>query len=242
MIHNIFEYTHTQLCRLIDDWPNTYTFTKALAEDLVKSMCKRVNGDNNNCIEKPIADKIIENYHNDGTKATDKIQQQSQPQQQDEILPITIFRPAIVIPTYKEPVVGWIDNMYGPTGIIVGVGAGLLRVFYGKKENHAELVPVDMCVNGILASAYDIAQNYRNLSEPPVYNYVASPENPITWSDYCKYGIEHGAKMPMMKSIWYYTFYMTPSRILVSILTFLYHIMPALLIDTGLVIMQRKPK
>lgn len=226
-------------------------------------MCKRNDGEtmNNNCIEKTTADKVIENYNIDESiKGT----------QQDEMLPVTIFRPAIVIPTYKEPVVGWIDNMYGPTGIIVGVGAGLLRVFYGKKvctyikktvfviskiaflneipfwiktkDNHAELVPVDMCVNGILASAYDIAHNYRNLSEPPVYNYVASPQNPITWSDYTRFGIEHGAKMPMMKSIWYYTFYMTPSRFLVSILTFLYHIMPALLIDTGLVIMQRKPK
>lgn len=221
--------------RLIGDWPNTYTFTKALAEDLVKSMCKRDDGDNNNCIEKIAAtEKIIENNNS--------VDEPIQNTHQDEMLPVTIFRPAIVIPTYKEPVVGWIDNMYGPTGIIVGVGAGLLRVFYGKKENHAELVPVDMCVNGILASAYDIAHNYRNLSEPPVYNYVASPQNPITWNDYCKYGIEHGARMPMMKSIWYYTFSMTPSRFLVSILTFLYHILPALLIDTGLVIMQRKPK
>lgn len=149
---------------LIGDWPNTYTFTKALAEDLVKSMCKR------NVVHV----------------------------QPDEMLPVTIFRPAIVIPTVKEPVVGWIDNMYGPTGIIVGVGAGLLRVFYGKKQNHAELVPVDMVVNGILASAYDISINYLNYSEPPVYNYVASPQKPITWSQYCEYGIEHGAKMPMM--------------------------------------------
>lgn len=209
---------------LIGDWPNTYTFTKSLAEDLVKSMCKRNDTENMNS-------KIIDNNNTD----------EKQPQQ-DEMLPVTIFRPAIVIPTYKEPVVGWIDNMYGPTGIIVGVGAGLLRVFYGKKENHAELVPVDMCCNGILASAYDIAHTYKNYSEPPVYNYVASPQNPISWKDYCEYGIEHGQKMPMMKSIWYYRFHMTSSRFLISILTFLYHTLPALIIDTGLVIMQRKPK
>lgn len=159
-----------------------------------------------------------------------------------DMLPVTIFRPAIVIPTCKEPVVGWIDNMYGPTGIIVGVGAGLLRVFYGKKENHAELVPVDLCVNGILASAYDIAHNYKNFAEPPVYNYVASPQNPITWNDYCKFGIEHGQKMPMMKSIWYYRFNMSSSRFLVSLLTFFYHILPAAVIDIGSVIMQRKPQ
>lgn len=216
---------------MIGDWPNTYTFTKSLAEDLVKAMCKRDSTDNNNK-EYNATDKIIENNNDVEEKQT----------KTDEMLPVTIFRPAIVIPTYKEPVVGWIDNMYGPTGIIVGVGAGLLRVFYGKKENHAELVPVDMCVNGILASAWDIANNYRNCSEPPVYNYVASPQNPITWKDYCEYGIEHGRKMPMMKSIWYYRFTMTSSRFLVNILTFLYHTLPALLIDTGLVVMQRKPK
>ncbi len=45
--------------RLIAGWPNTYTYTKCLAEDLVKTMSKD--------------------------------------------LPVTIFRPAIVIPTYKEP-------------------------------------------------------------------------------------------------------------------------------------------
>lgn len=215
-------------------------------------MCKRddINekfGENNNISEKIAENNNISEKFIDKIITTDKIVENNNIEeirttQSDEMLPVAIFRPAIVIPTVREPVVGWIDNMYGPTGIIVGVGAGLLRIFYGKKENHAELVPVDMVVNGILASAYDIAQNYRSYSEPPVFNFVASPQNPITWNDYCKYGIEHGAKMPMMKSIWYYSFHMSPSRFLVSILTFLYHIMPALLIDTGLVIMQRKPK
>lgn len=59
--------------RLLNDWPNTYTYTKALAEDYVKANSKG--------------------------------------------LPLAVFRPAIVIPTYQEPIKGWIDNMYGPTGI-----------------------------------------------------------------------------------------------------------------------------
>lgn len=204
---------------LIGDWPNTYTFTKSLAEDLVKTMCKR---------DDETSEKICNNNN-----INDK---------HDEMIPVTIFRPAIVIPTYKEPVCGWIDNMYGPTGIVVGVGAGLLRVLYGKKDNLAELVPVDMCVNGILASAWDISENYKNLSEPPVYNYVASPQNPITWSQYCDYGIEHGQKMPLLKTIWYYRFHMTSSRFMTNFLIFFYHTLPALVIDTGMVVMGRKPK
>lgn len=83
---------------LIKGFPNTYTFTKNLAEDYVRT-------------------------HAQG-------------------LPCVVFRPAIVIPTSREPVVGWIDNHFGPTGIIVGVGAGLLRVIYVDKNLNAEIVPV----------------------------------------------------------------------------------------------------
>jgi len=64
-----------------------------------------------------------------------------------------------VITTYREPVTGWIDNMYGPCGVIVGIGSGVLRVFTGDMDNKAHIVPVDMCVNALLASAWDIARN-----------------------------------------------------------------------------------
>ena len=54
------------------DHPNTYTFTKALAEQAVKE------------------------------NASD--------------LPLSIFRPSIVVAAAKEPMPGWIDNLNGPTG------------------------------------------------------------------------------------------------------------------------------
>lgn len=147
-----------------------------------------------------------------------------------------------MIPTYKEPVAGWIDNMYGPTGIVVGVGSGLLRVLYAVETNNAELVPVDMCVNALLASAWDVAGNAASYEEPPVYNYVASPQNPITWKEYCDYSISHGSKMPMHKSIWHYSFRMSSSRTLVALMTFFYHVVPALIMDAGLLVSGRKPK
>lgn len=61
------------LDRILGKWPNTYTLTKALAEDLVRKECDR--------------------------------------------MPVGVFRPAIVTSTFKEPVKGWIDNLYGPTGV-----------------------------------------------------------------------------------------------------------------------------
>lgn len=32
-------------------------------------------------------------------------------------MPVGVFRPAIVTSTSKEPIKGWIDNLYGPTGV-----------------------------------------------------------------------------------------------------------------------------
>lgn len=181
---------------LICDWPNTYTYTKALAEDYVKSNSKG--------------------------------------------LPIAVFRPAIVIPTYQEPIPGWIDNMYGPTGIVIGVAAGLLRVIHIRKENKAELVPVDMCCNSIIACGYDAAIN--QYEEPPIYNFVADEKNQISWKTYCDLCVLNGVETPLMKSAWYFSLKMSSSKFVVAIFSFLYHLLPAALVDFVLLICGKKPK
>ena len=130
--------------------------------------------------------------------------------------------------------------MYGPTGIIVGVAAGLLRVLHINKNNNAEMVPVDLCVNSLIASAYDIGTN--SYEEPPMYNYVSSPQNPITWQSYTELASFHGVKFPLSKTAWYYSFQMSNSKTLVTILTFLYHIVPAAIVDFGLFVCGKKPK
>lgn len=181
---------------LIKGYPNTYTFTKSLAEDLVKST--------------------------------------------SGVLPAAVFRPAIVIPTAKEPVVGWIDNHFGPTGIIVGVAAGLLRVIQVDKSLSAELVPVDMCVNSMLASAWHVAT--QRPVEIPVYNYVTAKDNPITWEMYTKYGLEEGSRIPMSRAIWFYTLTLTASRLYCRFLQFFYHLLPAFIMDAGLMFTGRPAK
>lgn len=100
---------------VLGNWPNTYAFTKAMAEDLVR-------------------------HHSYN-------------------LPIGMFRPAIVTSSVKEPVVGWIDNLYGPTGVVAGVGTGVLRTMHCDKDIIANIVPVDMTVNALIAAAWDVATN-----------------------------------------------------------------------------------
>lgn len=54
---------------------------------------------------------------------------------------------------------GWVDNVYGPTGALVGGGAGLIRAFHLDRECTAELVPADYTVNALVATAWDVANN-----------------------------------------------------------------------------------
>ncbi|XP_047370033.1 fatty acyl-CoA reductase wat-like [Vespa velutina] len=117
MVHLI---TLTQLfdCRLLGKWPNTYVYTKTVAENFIKKHAESV--------------------------------------------PIGIFRPGIVISTYREPIQGWVDNVYGPTGITINVFVGLMRIHHCDRSINVDMVPGDLTANGIIASAWEIGNN-RNL-------------------------------------------------------------------------------
>lgn len=187
-------------CRILGDWPNTYAFTKAMAEDVVR--------------------------RNKGN------------------LPIGVFRPAIgetfaiknvliklnviifvVTSTVKEPVIGWIDNLYGPTGVVAGAGTGVLRTLHCDEHINANIVPVDMTCNALIAAAWDVGiNNNNNNSETkqiteitsqitnqqndqieqdiPIYNYVSSVENPLTWGRFTHLNKKYGFDFPFTSAIW----------------------------------------
>ncbi|XP_050584526.1 fatty acyl-CoA reductase wat-like isoform X5 [Bombus affinis] len=105
--------------RLLGAWPNTYTYTKAVAEGIIVKQA----GD----------------------------------------LPVGIFRPGIVISTYQEPVRGWIDNLYGPTGVAAGAGTGVLRSIHCDGSIEANVVPGDLTVNALIACAWDVANRRKML-------------------------------------------------------------------------------
>ena len=163
--------------------------------------------------------------------------------------------PFIVLPIANEPVPGWIDNMYGPTGMLIGVAAGLIRIFHVHKDNNAEIVPVDMCVNSLLAAAYDISmrkkQRHAMIHEPmveehqseiPIYNFVTANKNKVSWKQYIDYAWEIGQEVPVSKSIWYISFTTTDSLLMHSVLWFFYHRLPAFFMDLGLFLCGKKTK
>ena len=62
-----------------------------------------------------------------------------------------------MISTAHEPVRGWIDNLYGPGGVVLGAGSGLIHTVHADVNKVADLVPVDMTVNALIAATWETA-------------------------------------------------------------------------------------
>ncbi|XP_067204593.1 fatty acyl-CoA reductase wat-like [Linepithema humile] len=180
--------------QLLGKWPNTYTFTKAMAEDVIRK--------------------------------------------QADDLPIVIFRPVITISTYREPIRGWIDNLYGPTGILFSAGIGLLRSIHCDGSITINVIPADLAINALIACAWDAANTkyvyhhhclfrWMNIirydvislrhcfrlnndlpGDIPIYNYV-SKDNPITYNNVKEFFKEGLFEFPFKEAMWYYSFRLT---------------------------------
>ncbi|KAH8300923.1 hypothetical protein KR044_004715 [Drosophila immigrans] len=139
--------------------PNTYTFTKSLAEH------------------------VVNDYKDQ--------------------LPISIFRPSIVISTLEEPVPGWADNFNGPTGMLVACGVGILRSQNCDPYIVADFVPADVVVRGLIIAAY------KYLKAPPVkeqpidvVNCATANISPITMGQVIEIGKRYIRQNPFEKTLW----------------------------------------
>lgn len=187
---------------LLDKWPNTYTFTKAIAEDVIN--------------------------------------------QHGRSMPVGMFRPGIVISTYRDPVCGWIDNFYGPTGAIAGAGTGVIRTFRCDPNAVANMVPVDLCVNSIIATGWDINERYNSKipgkREIPVYNFCTSKENELTWGEFTTKTTKYGLMYPTVKAIWYLCYSNNPNRLMHFLTILFLHYVPAIIFDTFSLCIGKKPR
>lgn len=134
-----------------------------------------------------------------------------------------------MIASVKEPIRSWIDNIYGPVGLIQGAVIGLLHIMIGNPEGRADLVPVDYVINSCIASSYKTAQD-RSLSDIPVFNYTTSDTNALLWKHLvlCTY---QGWKVGSEKLLWKYFFRFTNNKYIFRTLHFLLEIIPAHIID-----------
>ncbi|CAG9814945.1 unnamed protein product, partial [Phaedon cochleariae] len=153
-------------------------------------------------------------------------------------LPVVIMRPSIVIPVWKEPIPGWTDNINGPAGLLIGAGKGVIRTMYCNSDKYADFLPVDIGVNAMIVSTFD----YLNHKQRRVYNLTSSSEYKISWSEIIEIGrtvIEQ--RMPLNNVAWYPGGSMKTSRLVHNICFYLFHMLPAIIVDALLVILGYKP-
>ncbi|XP_076548381.1 LOW QUALITY PROTEIN: putative fatty acyl-CoA reductase CG5065 [Osmia lignaria lignaria] len=197
MIENVKNMTDEVLeamkPKLLQDLPNTYTFSKALSEELV-----RRSG-----------------------------------------LPTGIARPSIVTPSWKEPAVGWVDNINGPTGLLIGAGKGVLRTMLGNKEYRLNVIPCDMAINAVIAFAWKIGR--EKPKEPLFMNVTNAPENPLTWDYSVNIGKKYAISYPFSGILWYPGGSITTSKFYHILRIILFQYIPAYVIDALLLLSGNKP-
>ncbi|XP_014210766.1 fatty acyl-CoA reductase wat-like [Copidosoma floridanum] len=148
----------------------------------------------------------------------------------------------MVISSFREPLSGWIDNVSGPTGALVGGGVGLIRTLNIDRDCTAEMIPADLTINALISTAWDIANNKNADDEPPIYNYHSSWTNRLTWGKYVELAFKHGKKLPSMQSLWCYSMTETKYIYFHYFLILVLHMLPAIIIDTALLVTGKKAK
>lgn len=181
---------------LIKGRPNTYTFTKALAESLLIEECGN--------------------------------------------LPVAIVRPSIVTAAWKEPIPGWVDNLNGPTGLLVASTKGMLQTLHCHCNGVADLIPVDVVINLMIAVAWNTATHKAN--NILVYHCTSGTTNKITWGKLQRIALPYIIQNPSAEVFQYPGGTFKNSFLLNNICVMLYHHIPAYLADAAALIIGRKPK
>ncbi|VEN49495.1 unnamed protein product [Callosobruchus maculatus] len=157
-----------------------------------------------------------------------------------EKLPIVITRPSIVVAAYKEPIPGWVDNINGPTGILIGAGKGVIRTMHCNTKLVADVVPVDMVINSMLLATWE--QGIKQLKTGvEVYNVTANMDQPWSWGEALEMGRKYVFQYPYSTCLWYPGGSPKSSYLVHVVAAFFFHLLPAYFIDFIMTLTGNKP-
>jgi len=174
--------------KLVHPRPNTYTYTKALAEHILVNEAEHV--------------------------------------------PYAIIRPSIVCGAWREPEPGWVDNLFAFTGLLVGMGKGVLRSLYIKQGIKLDFIPVDVAINLIIASAYNIAnKHYKPETGHQIYCCSTGYQKPLTIEGLNEHLKETIRQIPQEHPIWFPDGSAKTNKTLHTIHVYVANVIPAYLAD-----------
>ncbi|KAH8371753.1 hypothetical protein KR093_008781 [Drosophila rubida] len=181
---------------LLKPHPNTYTYSKRLAEILVR-----------------------DHY---------------------ETMPVIIARPSIVSPAAYEPLGGWVDNLNGPTGLMIGCGKGVIRSVLVNQENKAEVIPVDYAINGLIVIPYEFNKQAKRPLNVPVYNITNAEHRKMTMGTVVEMSKRINKQVPFNAGLWYPDPCVTTNKAYHKFNVAMFHWLPAYFLDFLLLILGQK--
>ncbi|KAF2367620.1 Male sterility NAD-binding [Trinorchestia longiramus] len=175
--------------QLVAPRPNTYTFTKALAEHILV---------------------------NDA----------------EGRIPFSIIRPSIVCGAWREPEPGWVDNMFAFTGLLVGMGKGVLRTLYIKQGIKLDFIPVDVPINLMIVAAYNTAKKkFVTDSGIPIFCCSTGYQQPLTIEDLNDHLKDTVRVIPQEHPIWFPDGSAKTNKTLHTIHLYIANVIPAYIAD-----------
>ncbi|XP_020287702.1 putative fatty acyl-CoA reductase CG5065 isoform X2 [Pseudomyrmex gracilis] len=181
-------------------WVNNYTFSKAVAEELLSKESKNI--------------------------------------------PLGIFRPSIVVPIADEPIAGWTNSFGGPMLITTYLQSGIMRVVWCNGDVQAQIVPVDKTVNALIASAWDVYNQFRlcrNNSNTRIYNCITSDNGP-NWREFLTTIVTLKTVYPVNHTLWEPMVIIKSPKIIYDIYILFYHLFPGVFMDIARVITGHQPR
>ncbi|XP_075991038.1 putative fatty acyl-CoA reductase CG5065 [Anticarsia gemmatalis] len=155
-------------------------------------------------------------------------------------LPLVIARPSIVCPAAVEPVPGWVDNLNGPVGVMIGAGKGVIRTMLCDGSLIAQVIPVDTSINAIIAIGMIEGTKKEKPKTIPVYNVNIGHQQPTTWGEVLEIGRRYGRIRPFEWPLWFPNGNITTNHLLHGYRRICFQLVPAYLIDFLLFILGQK--
>ncbi|XP_046473320.1 fatty acyl-CoA reductase wat-like isoform X1 [Neodiprion pinetum] len=186
---------------IVGEWPNTYTFTKAIAEGTVAEYAK---------------DMPFAIFRPSIVVATNK---EPVPGWVDNMIGIHGILAGMgigVIRTMQVDGDAVVDLV--PADMVCNA---LLACAW-------ETATTDKSMRTMIRS---VRPNFRHFEDIPVYNYVSRPENSITWKRFYNLCNDYSHTKPSYSAIYYNSVALVKSKLVFVILDFFLHLIPALLID-----------
>lgn len=155
--------------------------------------------------------------------------------------PVCIVRPSIVTGSISEPYPGWVDNIYGITGIMMEIGRGTISSIMCDQKCIMDLIPVDIVCNTIINAAWWNHREHQKTAPINVMNCTSGQINPVIWHDYGRITEKWARINPSKYVMLYPKFSYRTNRVIHWFFEIFMHFLPALIFDLVIRIQGGKP-